>query len=153
MQTDGVVSVRAVVRAIEGDEALLEVSHGCGRCHEEGGCGGQSLTQMFCGTPKRYRAALVPGVGINDQVILAVPEGTVRRTANQAYMIPLALLLAGAFLGNGVAQDAGAMAGALAGLLLGLWRLRRSRPGGAGNGGVHPHIVGRYFPGEKESCP
>ncbi len=139
---DELITVRGVVRALEGGDALVEVEQGgCGRCHEEGGCGGQQLTQMFCSGPKSYRAENTIGAGIGDRVVVATPAGSVRRTANLAYGAPLLGAIGGALVGMPIGGDPGAMVGAVCGLLAALGYVRlRSRLGAGGVQG-RPRLV------------
>ena len=103
-------TVSAIIRALDGKEALVEVeAGGCGRCHEKGGCGGQQLTQMFCASPKTYRVNNNLGLGIGDRVTLAIAAGSVRRTANLAYGVPLTATIIGAALGTLLAGDFGGL--------------------------------------------
>ena len=142
--SDEINTVRAVVRALDGGDALVEVeSGGCGRCHEAGGCGGQQLTQMFCGGAKSYRVANTVGAQPGDRVQIAIGAGRIRQTANLAYGLPLLALLGGAFAGLGLAGEAGAMLGAAGGLLLAFLFVRRRSLATAGNSGERPHIVSR----------
>ncbi len=126
---DELITVRGVVRALEGGDALVEVEQGgCGRCHEEGGCGGQQLTQMFCSGPKSYRAENTIGAGIGDRVVVATQSGSVRRTANLAYGVPLMGVIGGALIGTPIGGDPGAVVGAICGLIAALGYVRfRSR--------------------------
>lgn len=138
------ITIRGVVRALDGSDALVEVEQGgCGRCHEEGGCGGQQLTQMFCGGPKSYHAENAIGAGVGDHVVVATAPGSVRRTANLAYGIPLLGAIGGAFVGMPLGGDAGAVLGALAGLTVAFAyiRLRTSRKTGTAEN--RPYIVSR----------
>lgn len=139
-----VSTVRAVVRAFDAGDVLLEVEQGgCGRCHEKGGCGGQNLTQMFCSGPKAYRLRDPGGLSVGDRVKVAIAAGAVRRSANLAYGLPLAGLIGGAVVGMQVAADAGAMAGGAAGVLL-AWLLVRNRVRAhTGNPEFQPYIVSR----------
>lgn len=142
--TEEASTIRAVVRGLDGQEALVEVEQGgCGRCHEEGGCGGQHLTQMFCSNAKTYRVENTVGAVIGEHVTVAISAGSVRRTANLAYGLPLLGLLFGAFLGMAFSGDAGAMLGAIAGLLLSFifirFHVRRDSETLAGR----PYIVSR----------
>ncbi|MGE5472560.1 MAG: SoxR reducing system RseC family protein [Bacteroidota bacterium] len=136
-------TIRAVVRALDGQEALVEVEQGgCGRCHEEGGCGGQQLAQMFCST-KTYRVENTIKAAVGDHVTVAIAAGSVRRTANLAYGIPLLAILLGALLGMQLAGDGGAVLGAGAGLLLSFFYVRHRSRGAPGNPAERPHIVSR----------
>ena len=127
-----VTETRAVVRAFDGDDVLIEAAQGgCGRCHEEGGCGGQNLTQMFCSAPKVWRLPNPGGLSVGDAVMVGIAAGEVRHSANVAYGLPLLGILLGAVSGNAVASDQGAMLGAVLGFFVAglLARLvsRRSR--------------------------
>lgn len=106
----------AVVRAVDAGMATVEVQQGCGRCHEEGGCGGQQLTRMFAGGPPTFCVENRIGAAVGDHVLVALASGGVRRSANLAYGIPLLGLLVGAFAGNVAGGDLGAIIGAASGL-------------------------------------
>ena len=137
-------TVRAIVREIDRDDALVEVEQGgCGRCHEAGGCGGQQLTRMFCSTPKTYRVANEIGAGVGDRVTIALAAGSVRRSANLAYILPLTATIAGAVVGMFLGDDPGAMLGALAGLLLAFLHVRRRAAADAGMPAIRPQIISR----------
>lgn len=143
MDTDQVI-VRAVVRALDGESALVEVEQGgCGRCHEEGGCGGQQLTQMFCSGPKNYRVTNAVGATIGDRVKIAVAPGSIRRTANLAYILPLTVAIAGAVLGMPFGGDLGAIVGSLCGILAAFLYIRFRTRQGVGNFAERPHIISR----------
>jgi sigma-E factor negative regulatory protein RseC len=137
-------SVRAIVRELDADGALVEVEQGgCGRCHEKGGCGGQSLTQMFCSEPKKYRVVNEIGAGVGDRVVVAIAAGSVRKSANLGYVLPLTASIAGALLGMQLGEDRGAMLGAAAGLLLSFIYVRRRTTTGDGISATRPHIISR----------
>ena len=137
-------TIRGTVRALEGDEALVEVEQGgCGRCHEEGGCGGQQLTQMFCSGPKSYRVANPHGAQPGDQVTVAIAAGTIRQTANLAYGLPLTVTIAGAAIGTQINGDLGAMIGAAVGIAGSLIYIRRRAQSAGGNLASRPYIVSR----------
>ncbi|MGB4911333.1 MAG: SoxR reducing system RseC family protein [Candidatus Dechloromonas phosphoritropha] len=138
-------TVRAVVREVNQAGTLVEVQEqrGCGRCHEPGGCGGQQLTQIFCSTPKTYRVANAIGAVVGDRVTIAISAGSVRRSANLAYVLPLTATIAGAMLGMLLGDDPGAMLGGLAGLLVAFLHVRHRAAAGTGFPANHPHIVAR----------
>lgn len=137
-------TIKAVVRSLDGNEAIVEVeSGGCGRCHEKGGCGGQHLTQMFCAGQKTYRADNPLGAGIGDRVTIAIAAGTVRRTANLAYGLPLLAIISGALAGSAIGGDGGAVLGAVIALGLALYYVRFRSRHNAGNINERPHIVSR----------
>lgn len=120
----------ATVVALQGDEAVVrtEKQGGCGRCHEPGGCGGQSLSQMFCAKPREYALLNTIAAEVGDKVVLGVPDGVLNRTALLAYVLPVVGVLLGAIGGRALAgSDSAAVVGAAVGLLLGWWWLRRRR--------------------------
>ncbi|MDD2885327.1 MAG: SoxR reducing system RseC family protein [Dechloromonas sp.] len=135
--------IQGIVRSLDGDSALVEVAQGgCGRCHEEGGCGGQSLTQMFCSGPRQYRVDNASGAQAGEQVVVAVPGGAIRQAAHRAYGVPIAACLLGGLLGQSVGGDLAAMAGALTGLALAFIYLRLwARQGGRVG---QPYIISRH---------
>ncbi len=138
------VTVRAVVRALDGQDAIVEVAQGgCGRCHEEGGCGGQHLTQMFCSSPKTYRAENSLGAQVGETVTVAVAPGSVRQTANLAYGLPLLAIIFGAALGTRLGADAGGMLGAGVGLVIALGYVRYRSRLAAHNPAGRPCVISR----------
>ena len=142
--TEEASSIRAIVRGLDGRDALVEVEQGgCGRCHEEGGCGGQHLTQMFCGGARSYRVENVVNAEIGDHVTVAIAAGSVRRSANLAYGLPLFAIIGGALLGMSLAGDGGAMLGAGSGMLLSFLYIRVRTRGDAGDLASRPYIVSR----------
>ena len=137
-------TVRAIVRELDADSALVEVEQGgCGRCHEQGGCGGQSLTQMFCSEPKRYRVVNHIGAGVGDRVVVAIAAGSVRKSANLGYVLPLTATIGGAVLGMQLGEDTGAMLGAAAGLFLSFLYIGRRTATGNGFSATRPQIISR----------
>jgi sigma-E factor negative regulatory protein RseC len=141
---DESITVRGVVRTLDGDDALVEVEQGgCGRCHEEGGCGGQQLTQMFCSGPKSYRAENTIGADVGDRVVVATSPGSIRRTANLAYGMPLLGAIGGALAGMYLGGDAGAMLGAAGGLIMALGYVRFRTRQDTGSIQSRPRLVSR----------
>jgi sigma-E factor negative regulatory protein RseC len=137
-------TIQAIVRTLDGEFAHVEVEHGgCGRCHEEGGCGGQQLTQMFCKGPKTYHVENTIAAHVGDRVTIAIAAGSVSRSANLAYILPLTATIAGAALGASLGGDLLAVMGAGVGLTLAfLYVIVRSH-GNANNLAERPHIISR----------
>lgn len=136
------VTIRAVVRSLEGEMALVEVEQGgCGRCHEEGGCGGQQLTQMFCSGPKTYSVINAVGAAIGDRVRVGIAPGSVSKTANFAYILPLTVAFLGAALGTSLGGDAGGILGAIGGLVIAFAYIRFRMRSGVGNPAERPYII------------
>ena len=124
--------------------ALVEIEQGgCGRCHEAGGCGGQSLTQMMCGGAKQYRVANDIGAVVGDRVNVAIAAASVRQGANLGYVLPLTASIAGAVLGMQLGNDPGAMLGGMAGLVGAFLYVRQRMARGAGFSANRPHIISR----------
>jgi sigma-E factor negative regulatory protein RseC len=135
-------TVRGTVRQLLDGIALVEVEQGgCGRCHEKGGCGGQQLTQMFCSGPRHYRVVNDTEVRVGDRVTIAVPAGSIRRTANLAYILPLTATIVGALIGMPLGGDLGAMVGALAGLVIAFLYIRYRAARRVDDPAFHPHII------------
>jgi sigma-E factor negative regulatory protein RseC len=135
-------TVRGIVRELRDGMALVEVeAGGCGRCHEKGGCGGQQLTQMFCNGPKRFRVANDIEARIGDTVTVAVPAGSIRKTANLAYILPLTATVVGALVGMSLGDDPGAMIGALVGLVTAFLYIRHQAARRVDDPAFHPRIV------------
>lgn len=84
---------QGTVVAIDGPYALIRRDEtGCGRCHEEGGCGGNSLGKMFCNTPQTYRV-LNPGNScVGDRVVVVVAKETIRKGVVFVYALCLCRL-------------------------------------------------------------
>lgn len=143
--TEEQITIRGVVRALDGEKALVEVEQGgCGRCHEEGGCGGQQLTQMFCSGPKTYQADNAIGAVVGDKVVVATAPGSVRQTANLAYGVPLLGAIGGAMAGMRLGGDVGGMLGALAGLTGAFAYIRMRTTRETGKALARPHIISRF---------
>lgn len=120
----------ALVVALHGNDALVRVESqgGCGRCHEPGGCGGQSLSQMFCAKPREYALPNTVMAQVGERVVLGVPEGVLNRTAMLAYVVPVLAVLLGALVGRSWGgSDGAAVIGAALGLGSGWLLLRRRR--------------------------
>lgn len=122
------IDAQGIITACHGDTAeVLMDETGCGRCHEDGGCGGNNIGKLLCNSPRTFEV-LNPGQSaIGERVTVVIAEGAVRRSALLAYVVPLLALLVGALGGSAVAGDVGAIAGAVAGLLGAWWALRRAQ--------------------------
>jgi sigma-E factor negative regulatory protein RseC len=137
-------TIKAVVRHLDGDIADVEVENGgCGRCHEEGGCGGKQLTQMFCSGPKTYHVDNHIGAVVGDRVTIAIAAGSVSRSANLAYVLPLTATIAGAALGASFGGDLSAVAGAGIGLVAAFVYVIVRSHDDARNIAERPHIISR----------
>lgn len=127
------------------DGGLLQVElqvQGCGRCHEPGGCGGQSLVQMS-GRPKTYPVLNTIGAVVGDDVLLLIEQDLVRKAAIYAYVVPLLLCLVGALLGQ-FFGDIAAVLGATVGVSIG-WSLIKLRSFRKADRTAHPYVQVRHL--------
>lgn len=109
---------------------------GCGTCGGQG-CSSRRIAEMFQRKPRFFQVdcdlALAPG----DRVVVGIADGSVLSGALRAYGLPLALMLAGALLGQAIRPgDGAALAGLLAGGVLG-WAI------GRGGHVVRPSVLRR----------
>lgn len=137
---------RAIVRRIDGNLALVEATQsGCGRCEEPGGCGGLHAGKILCASPRLFHATNRIGAQPGAIVQIAVSEGSIRRAANMAYVVPLLLALGFGGAGDWLLADSlgqwGGILGAAVGLLIAWRRMAvRSLSGSAGKPSL-PEIV------------
>jgi sigma-E factor negative regulatory protein RseC len=112
------IDAPGTITALDGEYAIVRMDEtGCGRCHEEGGCGGNNIGKMFCSSPRNFRV-LNPGHSvIGDRVTIVIAEGVVRRSAALAYGLPLLALIFGALAGSMLAGEIGAIVGSITSLL------------------------------------
>lgn len=136
------IEATGIVTALDGSHAIVLVEEtGCGRCHEEGGCGGNNLGRMFCSTPKTFRVLNPEKAAVGDRVVVAVAGDAVRRSAVLAYGFPLLALFSGAIGGTFLAGETGAMIGAAVGMFAAWLLLRFSGVGiGSSNRDFQPYI-------------
>ena len=135
------IDAQGIITAVNGDTAdVLMDETGCGRCHEEGGCGGHNLGKMLCRSPRSFRV-LNPGhSAVGERVTVVIAEGAVQRSAMLAYVVPLLALFVGALSGSALAGEAGAIVGALSGLLGGWLILRYAQTRGSPDRHSQPYI-------------
>lgn len=128
------------VVALEADGLWVETirSSTCGSCAARNGCGHGLLNRVSDG--KRGYVRVLPGAhsvddfGVNDQVLIGIPEAVILRGSFIAYLLPIVLMLAGALGATAwqpsqgdVAATLGAAAGLLVGFLLVRWHAIRHR--------------------------
>jgi len=119
------IDALGTITALDGDYALVLMDEsGCGRCHEQGGCGGNNLGKMFCSTPRTFRVLNPRNSVIGERVTIAIAEGVVRRSATLVYGLPLLALFVGALAGSALAGETGAIVGSTIGLLFSWLMLR-----------------------------
>jgi sigma-E factor negative regulatory protein RseC len=123
------IEERATVAAVEEGYVWLETQRrsACGGCQASGGCGTAALAKIWPGRRSRVRAISDMGLQPGDEVMVGLAEGALLRGALLVYLLPLALLLAGAVLGQTVFAGAGeepVVALGLVGLGLGFLAVR-----------------------------
>lgn len=113
------MQAEALVTRLDGDHAIVELARqggGCGRCHDQGGCGGSAVMgQVFGPQCTRFRVVNAIGAQPGEAVIVELAEGTLLRVALMVYLLPVLLLAAGAFVGMILAPAGGDLAAALGG--------------------------------------
>lgn len=114
-----------VVQLLDEQSALVQASQGsgCGQCSGKG-CGSSKLSRAFCSTPRQFRVVNRIHADIGDEVVVSVAEGAVLHGIGLLYLLPLLLLLVGAYFVGGLApqadqRDGYAALGALSGLIAG----------------------------------
>ena len=119
------IDAPGVITSLDGEYAVVRMDEtGCGRCHEQGGCGGNNLGKMFCSTPRVFRVLNPGDSAVGDRVTVVIAEGAVRRSATLAYGLRLLFLFVGAISGSLLAGDPGAIIGAVCGLCFAWAKLR-----------------------------
>jgi len=115
------MEAQAIVRQVEGSDAVIELAGragGCGRCHEPGGCGGSSVIgQVFGPRCSVFRVPNTIDARPGEQVVVELGERDMLRAALMVYFLPILMLVAGAFLGLTLAEAAGDRAAFLGGAL------------------------------------
>ncbi len=79
----------------------------CGSCHASAGCGTATIAKIWGGRSTRVRAVSDLALQAGDAVIVGLADGALLRGALLAYLLPVALLLAGAVLGESAFAGAG----------------------------------------------
>jgi len=124
----------AVVIACEAGIAEVEVVRRstCGACSSNAACGVSLLDRLLGRRPQHLVVGNKIGAAVGEMVVVGIPEGALLMAAVAAYLMPLLGLLAGALLGQTLAQQTGVavtadvagLAGGAVGFGLSLWGLR-----------------------------
>jgi len=135
------IDALGTIVALDGEYAIVSMDEtGCGRCHEQGGCGGNNIGKMFCNAPRTFRVLNPGSSAIGDRVTVVIAEGVVRRSAALAYGLPLLALFAGALIGSSLAGEMGAIIGAIGGLSCAWMGLRYAQLRGSPDKRTQPYI-------------
>jgi sigma-E factor negative regulatory protein RseC len=125
----------------------------CQSCAASKGCGHALLDGQRAGSRARIRALCDDPLRVDDQVVLAIPEGLLMRGAVLVYLVPLLLMFSGALVGHWLASPSvdsaavGGLAGLGGGFLLNRWYsvLHRRDPA------MHPQVI-RRLPAASIAC-
>ena len=122
--------VQGVVSRVDGECAwvVVSVSGGCGRCHEEGGCGGVNIAKPFGQHRRELRVPNDIDARAGEAVNVVIDDAVPLRAALLTYGLPILGVLVGAWLGTALAGDG---------------RADLSAALGAGAGGVVMFFFGR----------
>lgn len=135
------IDAQGTITAVNGDTAdVLMDETGCGRCHEEGGCGGHNIGKMLCASPRTFQVLNPGNSAVGNRVTVVIAEGTVRRSAVLAYVVPLLALFVGALGGSVLAGEVGAIVGAVSGLFCAWLVLRYAQAHGSPDRHSQPYI-------------
>lgn len=117
----------AVVVAVDERHVTIRVEEsGCGRCHQAGGCGSNSLGKLFCQTPRVFRIVNNGDYAVGARVRVGIADGAIGKSVWLSYVVPLLAVLVGAVAGSLVNGEIGAIAGAVGGLFCGWLSLRHA---------------------------
>ena len=113
----------------------------CGACSASDGCGTATLAKIWGERRMRVRAISTWPLRPGDAVIVGLAEGALLRGSLLVYLLPLALLLAGALLGQAAFAGAGEEPVILAGAV------------GLGLGFLAAHIASRRWRSDAQFQP
>ncbi len=112
------------VIAIEQDIAWVETfqTSSCTACSAKAGCGTGVLNSIFAGKRHYVKVSLKQhsqAIHLHDEVELSIPDHIMLKSSFWVYLLPLALMIAGALIGlEFQSNDAGSILGAVSGLIL-----------------------------------
>jgi sigma-E factor negative regulatory protein RseC len=139
----------ATVIAIEEHCVWVETQRqgSCNTCVVKQGCGQGMMSRLMPGR-EHYIRALVDDdeqhrqLAVGDRVEIVVPDELVLKASVIVYLVPLLMLLAGMFVGDGlVPGDPGSIVGGVMGLLLGAVLVRWHARSVRSDSRVQPRVV------------
>lgn len=146
------LEAEGVVVKLAADGAYVETARAssCGSCSSQQSCGTTSLSRLLGGRPLSFRVQNPIGAVVGERVVIGLEESALLRSTLLSYVLPLALLMAGALLGSqvapaGAAKDLYSVAGAGIGLVLGFAALKWVAERAGGHGQYQPVILRRVF--------
>jgi len=138
-----VIEATGIVRAFDGDRALVEVQRrtACGGCASQDGCGTSVIAAWFGRRPSRLWVHALTPMRVGETVVVSLPEAMLLQASLLMYLLPVLGLVGGAALGNLLAGaatggDLPGIAGGVLGLLAGLGASRARAAGLTGRPGA-----------------
>jgi sigma-E factor negative regulatory protein RseC len=146
------LETEGVVVKLGADGAYVETSRAssCGTCSSQQSCGTTSLSQLLGSKSRPFRVLNPIGAAVGERVVIGLEESALLRSTLLSYVLPLALLMAGALLGSqvapaGAAKDLYSVSGAGIGLVLGFAALKWVAARTGGQRQFQPVILRRVF--------
>lgn len=146
LETEGVVIFA------EGGDAVVETSRvsACGSCSSSQSCGTTSLSQLLGAKINSFKVLNPVGADVGDRVVIGVEESVLLKSSTILYVLPLVCLLAGAVIGDVLAQvsmkDVYSACGAGLGLVVGFFALKVAAAWAGSQGEFRPVILRRVLP-------
>jgi sigma-E factor negative regulatory protein RseC len=135
------------VVAIEKRSLWVETSRqtACGSCSAQKGCGTSLLAKLFPNRQHFVRvlasADQLSSLQLGQQINIEVSDKLIVKASLIMYLVPIALLLIGAAIGDTKGDDGYAILGAIIGIFVGLTLVRLHAWIGRNNPELHPVIV------------
>ncbi len=103
------IEEQAIVVEVDDGHAWVETQRrsACSACATSEGCSTAMLAKAWGDRTARVQAISTLPLQVGDQVIVGLAEGALLRGSLLVYLLPLALLLAGALLGQAAFAGAG----------------------------------------------
>lgn len=146
------LEAEGIIVSASPEETWVETSRAsaCGSCSSKAGCGTTTLNQMLGSKSSVFKVLNPIGARVGERVVIGLEEGALLKSSALVYVLPLALLLAGAMLGSLLAPvqaepDAYAAGGMLAGLLAGFFLLKGISDRSKHRAEFQPVILRRNF--------
>ena len=146
------IETQAVVVEVQNSVTYVEAKSpsGCSSCSTDKGCATLTLSKIFNSKPRQYRVLNLIDAKVGDAVVIGLQEGALLKGAISVYLLPLALLVAGALAGHYAGPDTGsdayAVVGAGLGMIAGVAWLKFFTARISLNSQFHPLILRKTIP-------
>lgn len=143
------LEAEGIIIRSEGDDAIVETSRvsACGSCSSNGSCGTTAFNQLLGAKISSFKVLNPIGADVGDRVVIGLEESALLKSSTLLYLIPLALLFAGAVAGRILApasmEDLYSAAGAGVGLVAGFFALKLATARAGSQAHFHPVILRR----------